>query len=1357
MQNSSTADAYRRVVLCLFVLGLFAALFIVPQMFNTEAVVTGQNAKGLFNRTESHQPNLENYDIRTDKSEEVSEALLRFRRESGKTASAIADTKENFVRGEENLRTRVKSLKVEYNSDLRIPEVITPDVYKAKIERLSAPSAAGIKNAEILRNFAKQNNELVGMNNTQLDNLKVLNDATNPRGNMAFATLEQRIHGIPVFRGEIKAGFTVNGEIVRVINNLAPGLDYESLSKDFGDPLDAVRAAADSINYKLQRPDVTRNDAASDDLKVVFGEGDWATTAEKMYFPTEVGVARPSWRVLIWQPVTAYYVIVDAETGTMLWRKNIGEDQTQAATYEVYANSNAFINAADSPAPLTPGPTDPTLGTQGVNIARTNITAIGNEAPNWGMNNLGWMTDNTNMTDGNNVEAGIDRDGTDGVDAPQMGDSACPGAGCRVFTSPTWSPPPGGASAPLDPAAQRGAVIHMFYVMNLYHDVLYHLGFTEQFFNFQNDNFGRGGTGNDRVRAEGQDSIGTNNANFLTPADGGRGRMQMFIWTGPSPDYDGTTDTDVIIHEVTHGTSNRLHGNASGLGTNMARGMGEGWSDYYGHILTSEPTDPINGTYTTGGYVTFLLTSGTDTSNYYYGIRRFPKAVFAFTGGPGNLPHNPLTFANLNAGNCSTFNGAFPRGPVGSATCDQVHNAGEIWSSALWEVRSLMVTRLGWAAGSLRALQVVTDGMKLAPLNPTFLQERDAIIAAAAALPAVPEASADVADVREGFRIRGMGFSASIQSISPASVTEAFDFPNVQHVDPFSVSDSTGDNDGFPEPGENVLLSIPVTNATGATINNVTVSVSGGAAFPYGNINDGQTVTMNVPYTVPGGAACGSFHQVSIEVASDAGVQAPVNRQFRLGSPVGGPAQTFENTTVINIPAGQPGSTSGPAGPYPSTIAVSGLTGNKVIELEINTLNHTWIGDIDMLLESPAGQKMIIMSDAFSSNNRTNTVVTTIKLRDDATDTMTTSGLPPTAATFKPFNSGANDPFDAPAPGTPYENPAPAGSATLLSAFGMDGSTMNGDWKLWIDDDAGGDPGTMDGGWKITFESDDYQCNLGPSAGDGRADFDGDGRTDLSVFRPSEGNWYLNQSTDGFSVLNWGQAGDTLVPGDYDGDGKTDAAVFRPDANPANADFYVLNSNGFTFSGYSWGLPGDVPVVGDYDGDGNDDIAVWRDSDATWYIIRSSGGATITAFGASGDTPTVGDFDGDGTADMTIFNAGTWTSMLSGGGTEVVNVGAAGDAIASGDHDGDGQTDQATFRASNGNWYAWLSSTNSQVIIPFGAPGDIAAPGDYDGDGTDDQAIYRGGQWWINGSTSGVMVQSFGVASDTPVVSRANP
>jgi hypothetical protein len=123
-----------------------------------------------------------------------------------------------------------------------------------------------------------------------------------------------------------------------------------------------------------------------------------------------------------------------------------------------------------------------------------------------------------------------------------------------------------------------------------------------------------------------------------------------------------------------------------------------------------------------------------------------------------------------------------------------------------------------------------------------------------------------------------------------------------------------------------------------------------------------------------------------------------------------------------------------------------------------------------------------------------------------------------------------------------------------------------------------------------------------------RADFDGDGRTDLSVFRPSEGNWYLNQSTAGFGVIKWGVAGDTLVPGDYDGDNKTDTAVFRPNADSSQPDYFILRSNGFTVAGVSWGISGDIPVIGDYDADSKTDVTVYRPSSNTFFTLKSWSG-----------------------------------------------------------------------------------------------------------------------------------------------------
>ncbi len=137
------------------------------------------------------------------------------------------------------------TLKVDYNTDIRTPEVIGPDVLKGRAF-LTAPSTA--KRSDVLVNFLKQNADLVGVNAAQADGLKVFADYTNPDGNLSFVELDQEINGIPVFRGEVKAGFTKRGEMIRVINNLAPGLDYGSFRRIFADPADAVRAAAKYIN-----------------------------------------------------------------------------------------------------------------------------------------------------------------------------------------------------------------------------------------------------------------------------------------------------------------------------------------------------------------------------------------------------------------------------------------------------------------------------------------------------------------------------------------------------------------------------------------------------------------------------------------------------------------------------------------------------------------------------------------------------------------------------------------------------------------------------------------------------------------------------------------------------------------------------------------------------------------------------------------------------------------------------------------------------------------------------------------------------------------------------------------------------
>jgi hypothetical protein len=261
-----------------------------------------------------------------------------------------------------------------------------------------------------------------------------------------------------------------------------------------------------------------------------------------------------------------------------------------------------------------------------------------------------------------------------------------------------------------------------------------------------------------------------------------------------------------------------------------------------------------------------------------------------------------------------------------------------------------------------------------------------------------------------------------------------------------------------------------------------------------------------------------------------------------------------------------------------------------------------------------------------------------------------------------------------------------------------------------------------------------------------RFDFDGDGKADPSVFNPLTGTWSYAASFASYEIRSsrWGVSTDKPVPADYDGDGRYDIAVFR------SGIWYIVGST----EGYKtiqFGSAGDIPQPGDYDGDGKADAAVFRPSNGTWYMNGTSKGFTAVQFGISTDKPVAADYDGDGKMDQAVYRSGAWYMNNSATGFKGVNWGLATDIPVPADYNGDGKADATVYRG--GNWYI-LGENYTFKHINWGTATDKPVPADYDGDGKADATVYRSGMWYSLPSitsASGFTSIQLGDGSDTPI------
>lgn len=637
------------------------------------------------------------------------------------------------------------------HSDIRY---LQPQYYQSGGQGYLSEARTGTP-LNVALNYLRQNAGRYGLTSTDLNNYVVKSQYRTAHNGVTHIALRQTLNGLEVQHADITVNVLPDGRVISVGSSFIPGLTSQSTPPTATmDAVAAYREFASDFGLTLTTTPRVVNSVGGVSSKALLSTGglaDREVTAELVYVPVEVsgraGVEL-AWHLNVpmvskghWY--NAYMSAVDGDyLGYVDWVWN--------ASYNALPIPNE--SPIDGGRRILVNPADPVASPYGWHDVNGRPGAEFFD------------------TRGNNVDALQDRAGNwlaTGSVAPTTRPSGGPNL---IFDSPF-------NDSQQPSTYTNAAVTNLFVWVNLNHDVHFRYGFDEPSGNFQAVNYSSVGLGGDPVLALsqlGDELAALNNAFMATPPDGIQPTIGMFTFdtdfseaftTGNTRQYlirrDGSFDAGIITHEFGHGVTTRLTGgplNSNGLAALQSGGMGEGWSDFFALWFLQRPADDAYDAVPQGMYVM----GPNPLSNT--GIRRFPYSF--------DMTINPLTYNDFNGGGFPLPN-------------DEVHNSGEIWASALYDLNWLLIEKYGYdsdlyqgTGGNNLTMQLVIDALKLQPTNPTFLDGRDAILAA----DLIMNKGVNHKEIWEAFARRGMGWSADDDTTDRLGamsnlVRAAFDMP----------------------------------------------------------------------------------------------------------------------------------------------------------------------------------------------------------------------------------------------------------------------------------------------------------------------------------------------------------------------------------------------------------------------------------------------------------------------------------------------------------------------------------------------------------------------------------------------------